>query len=473
MQETEAGPDAETTPAGERTVGDSRGAPLQAQLEALRAENEALREENRRLTAEAGTAARRRGATENDEREAKGEEEEEQRRPVSAAFPACSRAHCLTNAEVARYSRHLILPEFGVAGQESLKKGSVLVVGAGGLGAPVILYLAAAGVCAYSPIGIVDHDTIDVSNLHRQVIHDEARAGTSKAKSAVLSAKRLNSGICGVPYEVVLDNSNAMEILADYDVVVDCTDNPATRYLINDACVLLGKPLVSASALRTDGQLSVLNFRGVPGIMGCLEALEAIKILMHLHAAAERELPTVQQGILLFSAFQDPMFRSVRMRGRSRTCAACGDAPTITALLADYPAACGGRSADDAPIALSVLACDERASASDLAEALRRGGGGGDGTAVVLDVRDPGHFEICRLAGSLNVPFKQLERRIGEVKEAAETADQGTLFVVCRRGNDSQLAVQLLKEHGMSNVRDVVGGLTAWSEGVDPGFPTY
>ncbi|TPX36692.1 hypothetical protein SmJEL517_g01228 [Synchytrium microbalum] len=392
----------------------------------------------------------------------------------------------LTRWDIARYSRQLLVPDIGVKGQRALKASSILVVGAGGLGAPSILYLAAAGV---GRIGIVDHDQVEASNLQRQVIHDETRVGMSKAASARLSVQRLNSLIEAVDHQVLLDSSNAMEIISQYDIVLDATDNAATRYLLNDACVLLHKTLISASALRMDGQLSVYHHKTpstniyspcyrcifptppppetvtncsdggilgvVTGVMGCIQALEAIRIIVGSESAYAGKL-------LMFDA-SECSFRSVKLRKRKVDCAVCGDEPSITGLI-DYVQFCGA-GPHDKTLSQHVLSPKDRTSAKEYSLVRESGI-----PHLLLDVRQNIEFDICSLPGSTNIPLSQLESRIDEIK----TSLLKEVYVICRRGNDSQLAVRsLIARHSVTGVKDVVGGLVAWTREVDPGFPEY
>ncbi|GJJ70548.1 adenylyltransferase and sulfurtransferase [Entomortierella parvispora] len=393
----------------------------------------------------------------------------------------------LTNSEIARYGRQLILPDFGIHAQLDLRNSSVLVVGAGGLGASCILYLGGAGV---GRLGIVDHDTVDTSNLHRQVIHNEARQGMSKAHSAALSVRLLNPHCNTVVHDLVLDSSNAQPIIDSYDIVVDATDNVATRYLLNDACVLGGKPLVSGSALRLDGQLTIYNYRGgpcyrclfptpppaetvtncsdggvlgvVPGIVGCLQALEAIKIATKMNT---QDPPTMT----LFSANSTTMFRTIKLRKRKAECIMCGDAPTITRLI-DYVKFCGSSATDKTPD-LFLIPLQERLTCEGYKKILET-----HTPHLLLDVREKVQFDICSLPSSLNIPLKDLElpESIEQVKKRLNAKDE-PVYIVCRRGNDSQPAVRILQEQGITtgDIKDIVGGLNLWTDKIDPSFPKY
>ncbi|KAJ1924218.1 hypothetical protein IWQ60_005356 [Tieghemiomyces parasiticus] len=374
----------------------------------------------------------------------------------------------LTNPEIARYS------------QLKLRNAAVVVIGAGGLGSPCLLYLAAMGV---GRLGVVDHDRVEVSNLQRQVIHTEraGELGMSKAQSARDAVARLNAACRCTAHEIHLNSDNALELLSAYDVVVDATDNAATRYLINDACVLLDRPLVSASALRLEGQLTVYHHRGgpcyrclfpeppppaavtncseggvlgvVPGVLGTLQALEVVKVLLDV-------APDAPPVLMLFSAFRQPTFRAIRLRGRQPRCAVCGPDATITHLL-DYPTLCG-QAQHDGPSTLALLPANQRVTCSSYATAARA-----RVPHLLLDVREPVQFAICHLPGAVNVAWSELPGRIDEIPKA------DPIYVVCRFGNDSQEAVQYLRQAGYSTVRDLIGGLHAWSASVDPDFPVY
>ncbi|KAG0189923.1 Molybdenum cofactor synthesis protein 3 [Apophysomyces sp. BC1034] len=394
--------------------------------------------------------------------------------PTDPALKPFEKVDQLTNAEIRRYGRQLILPHYGKA------------VGAGGLGAPAALFLGAGGV---GRLGIVDHDTVDISNLHRQVIHTEMRQGINKAVSAMTGVHAINPQCEVVPYAVSLDSSNALDIIRQYDIVLDCTDNIATRYLLSDACVLSGKPLVSGSALRFDGQLTIYNYNGgpcfrclhpvpppadtvgrcsdsgvlgvIPGVIGTLQALEAIKTAI---GANINDPPTM----LIFSGFNSHLFRTMKLRGKKNGCAACGENPTITELI-DYVQFCGSEAADHA-LDLSVLAPNERIGVKEYRTLIEQ-----DKSHILVDVRPDVQFDICSLPNSLNIPLDELEKRIGELKDKMdrENLTSDDVYTVCRLGNDSQLAVRMLEKHGIKGTRDIVGGLNKWSTDVDEMFPIY
>ncbi|KAJ9182618.1 hypothetical protein P3X46_006594 [Hevea brasiliensis] len=414
----------------------------------------------------------------------------------SISNPDTGFGHGLSPDTIYRYSRHLLLPSFGVQGQSNLLKSSILVVGAGGLGSPALLYLAACGV---GRLGIVDHDVVELNNMHRQVIHTEAFIGQPKVKSAAAACRSINSSILVVEHQEALRTYNALEIFSQYDIIVDATDNAPSRYMISDCCVLLRKPLVSGAALGLEGQLTVYNYKGgpcyrclfptpppttacqrcadsgvlgvVPGIIGCLQALEAIKI-----ASAVGE--PLSGRMLLFDALS-ARIRIVKIRGRSLQCEVCGENLVFTQKQFkdfDYENFTQSPLAT-APLKLNLLPADSRINSREFKEKLVKGE-----AHVLVDVRPAHHFKIVSLPNALNIPLSSLEARLPEISSALkgegerrgiETESGVSLYVVCRRGNDSQRAVQLLHEKGFSSARDIIGGLEAWANDVDPNFPTY
>ncbi|OIT26167.1 PREDICTED: adenylyltransferase and sulfurtransferase MOCS3 [Nicotiana attenuata] len=396
-----------------------------------------------------------------------------------------------------RYSRHLLLPSFGVQGQANLLKSSVLVIGAGGLGSPALLYLAACGV---GRIGIVDHDVVELNNLQRQIIHTEAYIGKSKVESAAAACRSINSSTQIVEHKEAFRTSNALEIVSKYDVVVDATDNAPSRYMINDCCVVLGKPLISGAALGLEGQLTVYNYNGgpcyrclfptppptnacqrcadsgvlgvVPGVIGCLQALEAIKV-------ASLVGEPLSGRMLLLDALSGRI-RIVKIRGRSLQCEACGEHPVLTRqtfpdfdyeIFTQTPLSTG-------PLKLTLLSQDARISSKEYNERVVTKGE----AHVLVDVRPAHHYKIVSLPNSINIPLSTLEGRLSEIAAALEneadkeTLDSGSgasLYMICRRGNDSQRAVQLLHKAGFTSAKDIIGGLESWAHNVDPKFPTY
>ncbi|HSW51429.1 MAG TPA: molybdopterin-synthase adenylyltransferase MoeB [Bryobacteraceae bacterium] len=379
----------------------------------------------------------------------------------------------LTNEEILRYSRHLIIPDVGVEGQLKLKRAKVLLVGAGGLGSPLGLYLAAAGV---GRIGIVDFDVVEASNLQRQIIHATSDIGRKKLDSAAEAIGDLNPGVRVDRYETALSSHNALEILGDYDVVVDGTDNFPARYLVNDACVLLGKPNVYGSVYRFEGQATVFACPGgpcyrclhpeppppgavpscaeggvlgvLPGLIGMVQATETVKLILGAGASLVGRL-------LLYDALA-MRFREVTLR-RDAGCPVCGENPVLRELI-DYQAFCGFAKADEQPSASGGVEMDVTELKAKL--------DGGE-RVVLIDVREPHEYQICRLPGAVLIPLGQLPGRVEELDPSAE------LVVFCRTGVRSAKAVALLTGTGFRGARNLRGGIAAWSEKIDPGFPKY
>jgi sulfur-carrier protein adenylyltransferase/sulfurtransferase len=394
----------------------------------------------------------------------------------------------LSNDEIARYSRHLILPEVGMEGQQKLKAAKVLCVGTGGLGAPLAMYLAAAGV---GTIGLVDFDTVDASNLQRQIIHSTATVGKLKVDSAEIMLKGLNPHLNVVKHNTMLTSANALEILKDYDVIADGTDNFQTRYLVNDACVLLGKPNAYASIYRFEGQASIFGaplgpcYRclypeppppglvpscaegGVlgilPGLLGVIQATETIKLILGIGE------PLV--GRLLLVDALGMSFRTLKLR-KNPDCPVCGTHPTVTELI-DYNQFCGiappsevgplevarDKAVDDHPIVDGIpqISVQELKRKLDAKE-----------DVFVLDVREPHEYLIANL-GAPQIPVGEVERRVGEL--AAQKNRE--VVVHCRSGARSQKAALILKQAGFSNVSNLAGGILAWADKVDPSMPKY
>jgi adenylyltransferase/sulfurtransferase len=379
----------------------------------------------------------------------------------------------MTPGDLMRYGRHLILPEVGLQGQRRLKASSVLLVGAGGLGSPLALYLAAAGV---GRLGIVDHDVVDESNLQRQVLHGTASIGKSKLESAKARLADLNPGVQVDPYETRLTSENALAILAPYDVVVDGTDNFPTRYLVNDACVLLGKPNVYGSIFRFEGQASVFDARvgpcyrclypdppppglvpscaeggvlGVlPGVIGVIQGIEALKLLLGIGE-------TLVGRLLLFDALE-MRFRELKLR-KDPSCPLCGEHPTITGLI-DYEAFCGLTPVEQAREAAEAW----EVTAPELRRRLERG----DDLALI-DVREPHEVEIARLPGAEVIPLGSLPERMGELDSSRD------LVLFCHHGVRSMRALETLHRAGFRKLRSLQGGIDAWSREVDPAVPRY
>ncbi|KAF2638307.1 hypothetical protein P280DRAFT_471416 [Massarina eburnea CBS 473.64] len=445
----------------------------------------------------------------------------------TARAPLPSERWPLNRNEYRRYGRQLIMPEVGLQGHLRLKNASVLIIGVGGLGCPAAAYLAGAGV---GTIGLVDGDVVEESNLHRQILHSTARVGMSKVDSAMVALHSLNPSVNLVPYKDRLTPETAISTIQDYDLVLDCTDTPASRYLVSDACVLTGKPLVSAAALRIDGQLMVLNNPPLPagdtaggpcyrcvypkppppesietcgeggilgpvvGVMGVLQALEAIKVLTRSAPVSGDGVVTAEPpSLLIFCAYTNPMFRSIRLRSRKAKCAACSAQATITpeALTSgslDYVQFCGSI----APV--HALNSDERISAENYAKVRFdvnpfTGFEPKNDSHILIDVREKVQYDLCNIEGSVNIPYSAVTRipaRSGNTKSAEDPEwiaelkklPEKPVFVVCRKGNDSQITVRKMKELGLDNggqrwIGDIKGGLVAWRQNVDKEFPDY
>jgi molybdopterin/thiamine biosynthesis adenylyltransferase/rhodanese-related sulfurtransferase len=394
----------------------------------------------------------------------------------------------LTNAEIARYSRHLILPEVGMEGQQKLKAAKVLCVGTGGLGAPLALYLAAAGV---GTIGLIDFDTVDDSNLQRQIIHTTATVGMLKVDSAEIMLKGLNPHLNVVKHNTMLTSANALDILKDYDVIADGTDNFQTRYLVNDACVLLKKPNAYASIFRFEGQASIFGTEqgpcyrclypeppppglvpscaegGVlgilPGLLGVIQATETIKLILGIGD------PLI--GRLLLVDALGMSFRTLKLR-KNPDCPVCGTHPTVTELI-DYDQFCG----IEKPTSVGPLEVARDKAVVDAAivdgipqitvERLKQKLDARE-NIFVLDVREPHEYPIANLGAPL-IPVGSIESRIAEI--AAHKNDE--VIVHCRSGARSQKAALALKAAGFTNVTNLAGGILAWADKIDPTMPKY
>ncbi|KIK62362.1 hypothetical protein GYMLUDRAFT_164496 [Collybiopsis luxurians FD-317 M1] len=392
----------------------------------------------------------------------------------------------LSLSDYRRYGRQMILDGFGLPGQLKLCNASVVVVGAGGLGCPALQYLGSSGI---GRIGIIDHDHVELSNLQRQILHNEATVGMHKAQSAAIALKRINSDLRIDAITEALTPENALSLLEPYDIILDCTDNPPTRYLLSDTAVVLGKPLVSGAAQKFEGQLCVYNLGesgpcyrclfpkppapehagtceemgilgAVTGIIGNLQALETIKILTGLHDTK----PT----LTLFSALNVPQFRSIKLRSRKPSCPACGvegqKIGTISEI--DYIQFCGGATPDWESLGLAESNLEYRIRVKDLKNAIDT-----KGPMHLIDVRPRIEFEICHLAESIHVPLNEL---VANPSPFLPPDLDTPTYIVCRLGNDSQIAAGALRglqTHGI--VKDVIGGLRAWSKDVDPQFPVY
>jgi molybdopterin/thiamine biosynthesis adenylyltransferase/rhodanese-related sulfurtransferase len=378
----------------------------------------------------------------------------------------------LSKEEVQRYSRHLIMPEVGMEGQLKLKRARVLTIGTGGLGAPLGLYLAAAGV---GHLGLVDFDVVDSSNLQRQVTFTTADVGKPKSEAAKARLSALNPAIEIVSYETRLTSDNALELLRDYDIIVDGTDNFPTRFLVNDACVLLGKPNVYGSIFRFEGQATVFGYPGgpcyrclypeppppglvpscaeggvlgvLPGIVGSIQAMETIKLIL---GAGE---PLVGR-LLLFDALA-MRFRELKLK-RNPDCPMCGDHRTITKLI-DYEEFCGIRG-EEAPAMTDGI---PEITATELKARQDRGE-----KVFILDVREPHEYQICNLNGKL-IPLGELPRRVNELDSSVE------MVVHCRSGKRSADAIHFLQTAGFKKLWNLKGGVLAWADEVDPRMPKY
>ncbi|MPY90448.1 MAG: molybdopterin-synthase adenylyltransferase MoeB [Luteitalea sp.] len=387
----------------------------------------------------------------------------------------------LSSEEIQRYNRHLIMPEVGMDGQRKLKAGSVLCIGAGGLGSPVALYLAAAGV---GRIGLVDFDVVDHSNLQRQIIHGTPDVGRPKLQSAKEKIQAINPHVRVDLHETQLSSTNALALFEPYDVIVDGTDNFPTRYLVNDACVLLGKPNAYGSIFRFEGQASVFAVKGgpcyrclypeppppglvpscaeggvlgvLPGLVGLVQATEAIKLVLGVGE------PLVGR-FLIYDALR-MRFRELKLR-RDPECPVCGDHPTVKALI-DYEQFCGLRPAA-MPAAAAASATPTRSevpevTAEDVKAKLDRGD-----DFVILDVREPHEVQICRIEGSVVIPLGQLPKRMDELDRNRD------LVIHCRSGARSAQAVTLLQRQGFDKAVNLKGGILAWIDKVDPSQPKY
>jgi len=380
----------------------------------------------------------------------------------------------LTNDEVKRYSRHLIMPEVGMDGQRRLKAGSVLCIGAGGLGSPAALYLAAAGV---GTIGLVDFDTVDYSNLQRQIIHGTPDVGRSKLASAKDRLNAINPHVDIQTYEVALSSDNALKLFEPYDVILDGTDNFPTRYLTNDACVLLGKPNAYGSIFRFEGQASVFATKegpcyrclypeppppglvpscaeggvlGVlPGVIGVIQATEAIKLITGIGE------PLIGR-FLIYDALR-MKFRELKLR-KDPDCPVCGTHPTVTKLI-DYEQFCGIHPAAPEPITVNTAT---EITSLELKQRLDRGD-----KVTILDVREPNEYQINRIAGSTLMPLGDVPRRYAELDPDAD------MVVHCKMGGRSAKAVEFLRSVGFKKALNLKGGILDWIDKVDPTQPKY
>ena len=376
----------------------------------------------------------------------------------------------LEQTELRRYARHFSLPEFGMEGQQKLKAAKVLVVGTGGLGSPVLLYLAAAGV---GTLGLVDFDVVDESNLQRQVLFGVDVLGESKTRSASKRLSDLNPNLNINIHEIRLTSENALEIIQDYDLVIDGTDNFQTRYLVNDACVLSGKPNVYGSIFRFEGQASVFNYDGgpcyrclypeppppglvpscaeggvlgvLPGIIGCIQATEAIKIITGIGT-------TLKGRFLLFDAL-DLEFHEVLLKKNSK-CPVCGDYPTVTELI-DYEKFCGINlpEPDHEWDEITVIELNQRIQSGK--------------SPFILDVREEHEVVVGKIEETTHIPMNQVAARLDEIDRNSE------IIVYCKIGGRSAKICTLLTDQNFQNVKNLKGGIQAWSQTIDPSIPVY
>ena len=381
-------------------------------------------------------------------------------------------AASLSKQEILRYSRHLIMPEVGMEGQLKIKQAKVLCIGTGGLGAPLGLYLAAAGV---GRLGLVDFDLVDSTNLQRQVLFGTHDVGTSKTQAAANRLRDLNPDIQIETYETQLTSANALELFKDYDIIVDGTDNFPTRYLVNDASVLMGKPNVYGSIFRFEGQIAVFGAPGgpcyrclypeppppglvpscaeggvlgvLPGIVGTIQAAEALKLIIG------KGEPLIGR-LLLFDALA-MKFRELKLR-KNPDCPVCGTHPTVTKLI-DYAEFCGIRG-EEAPTTVTNI---PEISARELKARLDRGD-----DIYVLDVREPHEYQICNIHGHL-IPLGELPQRVHELDSSKE------IVAHCKSGKRSAQAIEFLQKAGFRKIHNLKGGILAWSDEVDPSVPKY
>jgi adenylyltransferase/sulfurtransferase len=383
----------------------------------------------------------------------------------------------LTNEEVKRYSRHLIMPEVGVDGQRALKGGKVLCIGAGGLGSPAAMYLAAAGV---GTIGLVDFDVVDFSNLQRQIIHGTPDVGRSKLASAKDRLNGINPHLDIQTYEVALSSENALQLFEPYDVILDGTDNFPTRYLTNDACVLLGKPNAYGSIFRFEGQASVFSTKDgpcyrclypeppppglvpscaeggvlgvLPGVIGVIQATEAIKLITGIGE------PLIGR-FLIYDALK-MRFRELKLK-KDPDCPVCGTHPTVTTLI-DYQQFCGIHPAAPESTAVNAPSNGLEITSVELKERLNRGD-----KLTLVDVREPNEYQINRIPGTVLIPLGEIPRRYAELDKNDE------IVVHCKMGGRSAKAADFLRSVGFKRVLNLKGGIIDWIDKVDPSQPKY
>ncbi len=384
----------------------------------------------------------------------------------------------LSHDEIRRYSRHLIMPEVGLQGQRKLKAASVLLIGTGGLGSPLALYLTAAGI---GRIGLVDYDVVDETNLQRQVIHFTSDVGKPKLDSAAAKLSDINPHVIIEKHNVPLTSANALDVLKDYDVIIDGTDNFPTRYLVNDACVILGKPNVYGSIFRFEGQVTVFDARRgpcyrclfpeppppglvpscaeggvlgvVPGTIGTLQATEAIKVILGVGK------PLIGR-MILYDAL-DMTFDSIKLR-KNPDCPVCGEHPSVTQLI-DYEQFCGVPAHDRSEFKEKNAQRNVRSiTVHDLKARIDAGE-----KSVIVDVREPHEWEISSIEGTLRIPKGQVVARAAEIPRDVE------VVVHCKTGVRSRDAILLLQDLGFTNLVNLAGGINAWAREIDRRLPTY
>lgn len=394
--------------------------------------------------------------------------------------------------EYKRYGRQMIVPEFGSRkSQIRLKEAKILVIGAGGLGCPALLYLSASGI---GEIGIIDDDIVDVSNLHRQVLHTTESVGLYKCESAKRYISKLNPHVKVITYPFRLSNENATSIIGKYDLILDCTDSPNSRYLINDASVVCGKTIVSGSGLKTDGQLSVLNFNKIGpcyrcfypkppspnsvtsctdggvvgpaiGLVGITMALEAIKVLTKFYTN-----DNFKPFLSMYSGYPQQQIRVFKMRNKQPNCVVCGNEPTITeATLVNneinYAEFCGKVNPD-------VLKPELRISVKEYHDYIQNPL---NNNSILIDVRPKEQYEITRLPNSINIEWEPTLYKATDLESyLPSNIKESDIFVVCRYGNDSQAAAKkFIEDFGLTKVKDIKGGINKWSEEIDQNIPKY
>ena len=381
----------------------------------------------------------------------------------------------LTNQELNRYSRHLVLPEVGVDGQERIKQGRILIVGAGGLGSPAALYLAAAGI---GKIGIVDFDKVDENNLQRQIIHSTEDIGTLKTESAKNSINNLNPNVKVETYDVKLNSKNAMEIIKNYDVVIDASDNFPTRYLVNDACVLLKKPNVYGSIFRFEGHASVFNFDDgpcyrcmfpnpppkedipscaeggvlgiLPGIIGTIQATEALKIIL-------RKVDVLSGRFLVYDALA-MTFKELKL-GKNKNCPICGENPKVRELI-DYEQFCNMKEEEEKSLEEDEISVQKFKKIIDDHEDF-----------VLVDVREEYEWDICKIKGAKLIPLSQILN--GNIDILEDVEKDKKIVLHCHTGARSADALNILRSMGFKNLKNLVGGIDAWANEIDPEVAVY